>query len=63
MRAWRQYRQILGIADARALIGAGAASEIGNWLYNAALLAFVFERTHSAGCCRWWSVRTGPWWR
>jgi MFS family permease len=49
MRAWRQYRQILGIADARALIGAGAASEIGNWLYNAALLAFVFERTHSAG--------------
>ena len=33
----RPYRDVLAIRDARALIGASAASEIGNWLYNAAL--------------------------
>jgi MFS family permease len=43
------YRDVLGVRPARALIGAAAASEIGNWLYNAALLAYVFSVTHSAG--------------
>jgi MFS family permease len=45
----RAYRDILGIPGARALIGASAASEIGNWLYNAALLVYVYSTTHSAG--------------
>src|SRR5215831_1616183 len=44
----RAYRDVLGIPAARALIGASAASEIGNWLYNAALLGYVFSATHSA---------------
>ena len=44
----RAYRDVLGIPAARALIGASAASEIGNWLYNAALLAYVYSATHSA---------------
>jgi MFS family permease len=42
------YRDVLSIRDARALIGASAASQIGNWLYNAALLAYVYDATHSA---------------
>src|SRR5215469_16506102 len=45
----RTYRDVLGIPAARALIGASAASEIGNWLYNAALLGYVYSATHSAG--------------
>jgi MFS family permease len=45
----RAYRDVLGIPAARALIGASAASEIGNWLYNAALLGYVYSATHSAG--------------
>jgi len=45
----RAYRDVLGIPAARALIGASAASEIGNWLYNAALLVYVYSATHSAG--------------
>src|SRR5262245_59350601 len=43
------YRSILSIRDARALIGASAASQFGNWLYNAALLGYVYTATHSAG--------------
>jgi MFS family permease len=43
------YRDVLSIRDVRALIGASAASQIGNWLYNAALLAYVYGVTHSAG--------------
>jgi MFS family permease len=43
------YRGILAIRDARALIGASALSQFGNWLYNAALLAYVYSATHSAG--------------
>jgi MFS family permease len=39
----------LAIRDARALIGASAASQIGNWLYNAALLGYVYSATRSAG--------------
>jgi len=33
----------------RRLLVALAISQAGDWLYNVALLAFVFERTHSAG--------------
>ena len=42
------YRSILGVHDARALIMASAASQFGNWLYNAALLGYVYSATHSA---------------
>jgi MFS family permease len=45
----RPYRDVLAIRGARALIGASAASEIGNWLYNAALLGYVYSATRSAG--------------
>jgi len=43
------YREVLAVRGARALIGASAASQVGNWLYNAALLGYVYEATHSAG--------------
>ena len=33
----------------RRLIAAQAVSQLGDWLYNVALLALVFERTHSVG--------------
>src|ERR1700745_727948 len=45
----RPYRDVLAVRGARALIGASAASEIGNWLYNAALLGYVYSATRSAG--------------
>ena len=45
----RPYRDVLTVRDARALIGASAASQVGNWLYNAALLGYVYSATHSAG--------------
>ena len=48
MRAFAAYRGVLAIREARALIGASAASQIGDWLYNAALLGYVFGATHSA---------------
>lgn len=44
----RAYRGVLAIPGARALIGASAASQIGNWLYNAALLGYVYSATRSA---------------
>src|SRR6516164_8680851 len=47
--AARPYRDVLAIRGARALIGASAASQIGNWLYNAALLGYVYSATRSAG--------------
>jgi MFS family permease len=43
------YRSILAIRDARALITASAASQFGNWLYNAALLGYVYSATQSVG--------------
>jgi MFS family permease len=43
------YRNILRVPDARALIGASAASQLGDWLYNAALLGYVYSATGSAG--------------
>src|ERR1700749_3451765 len=45
----RAYRDVLAVPGARALIGASAASQIGNWLYNAALLGYVYSATHSVG--------------
>lgn len=42
------YRQVLAVRDARALIGASAASQLGDWLYNAALLGYVYSATGSA---------------
>ncbi len=42
------YRDVFAIRDARALIGASAASQIGDWLYNAALLGYVYAATGSA---------------
>jgi biotin carboxylase/MFS family permease len=44
------YREVLEVREARALIGASAASQIGDWLYNAALLSYVYIATGSA----WW---------
>ena len=44
------YREVLEVREARALIGASAASQIGDWLYNAALLSYVYLATGSA----WW---------
>ena len=38
----------MAIHDARALIGASAASQLGDWLYNAALLGYVYSATGSA---------------
>ena len=37
------YRGVLAIRDARALIAASAASQLGDWLYNAALLGYVYS--------------------
>ena len=41
--------------DFRRLLAALAASQLGDWLYNLALLALVFERTRSA---TWVAVTT-----
>jgi MFS family permease len=48
MNALAAYRGVLAIREARVLIGASAASQVGDWLYNAALLGYVFSATHSA---------------
>lgn len=48
MRALTAYRGVLTIREARVLISASAASQVGDWLYNAALLGYVFSVTHSA---------------
>ena len=45
---WGAYRGVVAIRDARLLIGASAASQLGDWLYNAALLAYVYIATGSA---------------
>jgi len=44
----RAYRDVLAVPAARTLIGASATSQIGNWLYNAALLGYVYSATRSA---------------
>jgi MFS family permease len=43
------YRNVLSVPDARALIAASGASQLGDWLYNAALLGYIYESTESAG--------------
>jgi MFS family permease len=42
-------RRGAGWRDFRRLMLALASSQLGDWLYNVALLGLVFERTHSAG--------------
>jgi MFS family permease len=42
-------RSALRHRDFRRLLVGLAVSQAGDWLYNVALLAFVYERTHSAG--------------
>src|SRR3954451_19160287 len=42
------YGEILRVPDARALIGASAVSQLGDWLYNAVLLGYVYAATGSA---------------
>ena len=43
MKAVAAYRGVLEIREARVLIGASAVSQVGDWLYNAALLGYVFS--------------------
>lgn len=50
MRDRAAYRDVLAERDARALIGASGASQLGDWLYNAVLLGYVYSATGSA----WW---------
>jgi MFS family permease len=45
--AYAPYRAVLEVPQARVLVSASAVSELGSWLYNAALLAVVFRATHS----------------
>jgi MFS family permease len=48
VKAVAAYRGVLAIREARVLICASAVSQVGDWLYNAALLGYVFSATHSA---------------
>ncbi len=48
-------RSALRHRDFRRLLIGLAVSQAGDWLYNVALLAFVYQRTHSAG---WLAVTT-----
>src|SRR4051812_50096735 len=43
------YRSALARRDLRLLFAGLVISETGTWAYNVALLAFVFDRTHSLG--------------
>jgi hypothetical protein len=43
------YRSALGDRNLRLLLGGLVVSTTGTWAYNVALLAFVFDRTHSLG--------------
>ena len=49
------YREILAIREARRLIAASAVSQLGDWLFNAALLGTVYASTGSA---RWVGAAT-----
>ena len=55
MTARGAYREILAIRDARRLIAASAVSQLGDWLFNAALLGTVYASTGSA---RWVGAAT-----
>ena len=57
-------RAALRYPDFRSLLAALAVSQIGDWLYNLALVILVWDRTHSAcgpgpppppASCRLWS--------
>ena len=41
------YKRVLGRRDLRLLFGGLVVSATGSWAYNVALLAFVFDQTHS----------------
>ena len=43
------YRSTLAVRDVRLMFGGLVISATGSWAYNVALLAFVFDRTHSLG--------------
>jgi hypothetical protein len=48
MKAWGSgHREVLRVRDLRLLFGGLVVSATGSWAYNVALLAFVFEQTHS----------------
>ena len=47
-RARRHHRSALRYPDFRWLLSALAVSQIGDWLYNLALVVLVYDRTHSA---------------
>src|SRR3954465_15771394 len=49
------FRVALRLRDARLLLTGLAASEAGDWLYNVALLALVYDRTGSSA---WLGVTT-----
>src|SRR5436305_4265197 len=50
MAGWFEgYRSALSHRDLRLLLGGLVVSSTGTWAYNVALLAFVFQRTHSLG--------------
>jgi len=50
LRSWyKGYRSAVARRDLRVLLGALLISATGSWAYNVALVAFVFERTHSLG--------------
>ena len=55
MSAGGAYREILAIREARRLIAASAVSQLGDWLFNAALLGTVYASTGSA---RWVGAAT-----
>lgn len=48
MRDGLAYRDVLAVRDARALIAASGASQVGEWLYSAVLLGYVYSVTGSA---------------
>ncbi|MCU1600081.1 MAG: hypothetical protein JWO22_790 [Frankiales bacterium] len=43
-----RYRDALASKDYRLLVTAFVADQLGTWAYNVVLIAYVFERTHSA---------------
>jgi predicted MFS family arabinose efflux permease len=50
------FRVVLRERNIRLLLGGLAVSQAGDWLYNLALLAFVYDRTHSS---TWVGLTTG----
>lgn len=50
VKSWfSSYSAVLAIRDVRLLFSGLLISATGSWAYNAALLAFVYSRTHSLG--------------